>query len=209
MTRTATLRGVLALIALVAAALAGLVALDALTRERAAAEQSRAERARYAALFPPGYDNDPFADAVRVGPEPLLGLVEPSVAWRASRDAEPLGVVLPAVAHDGYAGPITLRIGITHDGRIIGVRVVTHGETPGLGDAIADLSSGWIDAFAHRSLDDPSSDRWTVAPDGDFDAFAGATVSPRAVVHAVRRALEFHDAHRDTLYARDAIPVER
>jgi electron transport complex protein RnfG len=82
------------------------------------------------------------------------------------------------------------------------VRVLAHAETPGLGDPIEERRSDWIRSFEGRSLGDPLPARWTVRRDGgDFDQFTGATITPRAVVQAVRRALEFHAAEHDRLYA--------
>ncbi|MGI9211954.1 MAG: RnfABCDGE type electron transport complex subunit G [Methylococcaceae bacterium] len=92
------------------------------------------------------------------------------------------------VAPDGYNGTIKLLIGINMEGRLLGVRVMSHRETPGLGDWIDEDKSNWIRQFAGLSLDDPK--RWAVKRDGgDFDQFAGATITPRAVVKAVRNTL--------------------
>ena len=112
-----------------------------------------------------------------------------------------------AVAPDGYAGAIRLLVAVAPDGRLLGVRVLSHKETPGLGDAIDSRRSGWIGAFAGRSLEDPREDRWKVRKDGgDFDQLTGATVTPRAVVRAVRNALVYFDRHRDALLAQPAEP---
>ncbi len=106
------------------------------------------------------------------------------------------------VAPDGYAGSIRLLVGIGADGRLLGVRVVAHRETPGLGDAIDERKSTWIDGFKGRSLGDPALERWHVKKDGgDFDQFTGATVTPRAVVGAVLDALLYFEANRATLLA--------
>jgi electron transport complex protein RnfG len=99
------------------------------------------------------------------------------------------------VAPDGYNGDIRLLVGIA-DGAVIGVRVLEHHETPGLGDYIDAARGPWSGRFAGRSLHDPPVDAWRVQRDGGrFDQVAGATISARAVVGAVRRALQFVDAH--------------
>jgi electron transport complex protein RnfG len=99
----------------------------------------------------------------------------------------------------GYAGPIIVLVGISKDGVIQGVRVLKLGETPGLGDKIEEAKTDWIHSFEGRSL---STARWLVKKDGgDFDQFAGATITPRGVVKAVKEALAFHQAHRDVIYA--------
>ncbi len=110
-------------------------------------------------------------------------------------------MVLRLSAPDGYNGRIRLLVGIGFDGRVSGVRVTGHNETPGLGDAVEAEKSDWILGFKGRSLTDPPPERWAVRKDGgDFDQFTGATITPRAVVRAVRQALAYYDAHRDTLF---------
>jgi Na+-translocating ferredoxin:NAD+ oxidoreductase subunit G len=85
---------------------------------------------------------------------------------------------------------------------VLGMRVLEHRETPGLGDVIEERRSDWIRGFDGRSLGDPPPDRWAVRRDGgDFDQFTGATVTPRAIVSAVRKALIYAERHRDELFA--------
>ena len=115
-----------------------------------------------------------------------------------------MAIVFDHVAPDGYNGDIHLLTGILADGRISGVRVVSHKETPGLGDPIELDRSDWILAFTSRSLEDPGPEAWGVRRDGGiFDQFTGATITPRAVVEAVQRVLEYHQANRDALYRRN------
>lgn len=195
------------LAAIVAIAVALLAALYAATRDRIEAQRRASDLAALAVLLPDGYDNDPLADRVAVAAGAALGLRAPGDAYVARRGSTPLGIVLPVVARDGYAGDIALRVGIRHDGTLVGVRVVSHRETPGLGDPIEAARSDWIHRFAGRSLGDPRRDAWTVRRDGgEFDQFAGATITPRAVVRAVARALDYHAARRETLYARPGTP---
>jgi electron transport complex protein RnfG len=131
--------------------------------------------------------------------------MEPGRVWRARRGGEPSALVLEAVAPDGYSGAIDLLIGVRADGTISGVRVTAHRETPGLGDRIEVAKSDWIERFAGRSLRNPARAHWQVRRDGgDFDQFAGATVTPRAIVRAVRRALDYLEQHGVELY--DATP---
>lgn len=122
-------------------------------------------------------------------------------AWRARRANEPVAVVLQFNAVKGYNGDIRLLAGINADGTLRGVRVVSHKETPGLGDGIEIEKSDWIRDFVGKSLADPQSEKWSVSRDGgDFDQFTGATITPRAVVDAVRMALEFFEANREILF---------
>ncbi|MGY0614784.1 RnfABCDGE type electron transport complex subunit G [Vibrio sp. FJH11] len=89
---------------------------------------------------------------------------------------------------EGYSGTIRFLIGVTLNGEIIGVRIISHSETPGLGDKIEAQKSNWIHSFAKRALE--NTGLWAVKKDGgDFDQFSGATITPRAVVKGVHQAL--------------------
>ena len=148
------------------------------------------------------YDNDLLASQQNVAPDELLGTRLPSAMWIARRGGAVSAVVLEAVAPDGYGGDIALVIGIGVDGTVTGVRVTTHRETPGLGDYLVRSKSPWIEQFVGKSLTDPEAKYWKVAKDGGrFDARAGATITPRAVVKAVRNALDYFARHRATLLA--------
>ena len=90
---------------------------------------------------------------------------------------------------------------IAPDGKLIGVRVIRHNETPGLGDAFENRDADWLKRFRGLSLTSPPQQRWTVRRDGgDFDAFTGATITPRAIVKAVRRTLEFYRGNQELLF---------
>lgn len=160
--------------------------------------QLDAKRALLSQVLPTAlYDNDLVASQQSVPPDDLLGTRQASALWVARRGSEFSGVVLEAVAPDGYSGDIFLLIGIDADGTVTGVRVTAHRETPGLGDYIDRAKSAWIDQFAGKSLTGPEPKHWKVAKDGGvFDARAGATITPRAVVKAVRSALEYFARHR-------------
>ncbi len=143
------------------------------------------------------YDNDLLASQQSVAPDDRLGTRQPSAIWIARRHGSVTAVALEAIAPDGYAGDIQLVIGIDVNGVITGVRVTAHRETPGLGDYIDRKKSDWIEQFAGRSLTAPEAKYWKVAKDGGrFDARAGATITPRAIVRAVRNALDYFAQHR-------------
>jgi electron transport complex protein RnfG len=125
-----------------------------------------------------------------------------SSAWIARRGTQPVGVILRATATDGYSGAITMLVGLDPDGQVLGVRVVTHRETPGLGDAIEVERSDWIHQFAGTRLGAPPSERWRLRRDnGEFDSITGATISARAVTRAVHRALLYFEDHGEALLA--------
>lgn len=200
------LRRVGGLSAVVLLACALVVGVHALTRDRIDAAQRLAQRQALAIVLPPSlYDNDPLLDSVRVAAPAWLGTDAPVTVRRARRGDHATAMALEAVAPDGYAGPIALLVGVDRTGRITGVRVTAHRETPGLGDAIDIRRSGWIRRFEQRALGDPPEAGWTVKSDGgDFDQFAGATMTPRAVVKAVHRVLALIRKHGDRLYAAPA-----
>lgn len=119
--------------------------------------------------------------------------------YRARRGGE---VVAVAFEWDtpGYSGTIRLLLGVRRDGTILGVRVLSHSETPGLGDKIDVRKHPWIHSFDDRSLGNPAETGWRVKQDGgQFDQFAGATITPRAVVSAVHEGLRFFAARRALL----------
>lgn len=153
------------------------------------------------------YDNDPLTDTLAVRDPELLGTDETLTAHRVRLGGRTLAVLLGAVAPDGYSGAIRLLIAVGADGRVLGVRVLEHRETPGLGDFIEARRSDWIHRFAGRSLADPPPAGWQVRKDGgEFDQFTGATVTPRAVVGAVRDALTYFERHRTELLAEPPAP---
>lgn len=163
-------------------------------------EQTEKMRLVAQALPPASFDNDPIRDAQPLPVEPLLGLKQPGLAYVAAQGGTPVAVVLEAIAPDGYAGEIKLLIGIRADGRIAGVRVTAHKETPGLGDYIDAAKSRWIHQFEGKGVDTPPAPDWKVRKDGgQFDYLAGATITPRAVVKAVHKALRYFQEHRQTL----------
>ena len=182
-------------LAILTAVLTALTALIAgVTRDRITANEQAWIRQRLDALVAPEtHDNDLLDDSIAVtGPE-LLGTAQPVRIYRARRGSAPVAAVIRPIAPDGYRGPIELLVAIAPDGRLIGVQVIRHDETPGLGDAFESRDVHWLDRFRGRSLTDPLPQRWTVRRDGgDFDAFTGATITPRAIVKAVRNALEYY-----------------
>lgn len=150
------------------------------------------------------YDNDLLSDRIEIADKDMLGSAKPVPIYRARKNGEPMAVVIAAVAPDGYNGDIKLLVAVKADSSLAGVRVVGHKETPGLGDGIEENRSRWIHSFDERSLTDPVEAQWKVRRDGgSFDQFAGATITPRAVVKAVRKTLLYFREHRDELFAKN------
>ncbi|NEX20768.1 electron transport complex subunit RsxG [Thiorhodococcus mannitoliphagus] len=179
---------------LLAAAL--LVMGDMATRDTIELRRAEDLKASLSQVIPPAiHDNDLLAQPLTL--ENADG--EPVTVYRALD-----GVQVKAVAYRiigiGYAGEIESIMAVDAKGRILGVRVLSHAETPGLGDKIEVAKDDWILAFNGLSLGDPPAERWAVKKDGgDFDQFSGATITPRGVVGSIRRGLEFFESHREAL----------
>ena len=173
------------------------------TKDQIDMEVRRAEARQLLEIFPPEtHDNDIVDDGFElIADTPLLGIREARQGYRVRRDDRVIGVILPATARDGYSGDIRALVGVRDDGTVAGVRVVAHRETPGLGDKVDLRKSDWILGFDDRSLSQPDLSGWNVEKDGGvFDQFTGATVTPRAVILATRRALEYARLNAEMLF---------
>lgn len=182
----------------------GLISLTYVFTENRIADQVRAYEARaLMEILPPGtHDNVLLDTKVALKPSIQLGTQREREAYVALDKGEPVAVIMPVIAPDGYNGRIEMLVGINRDGTIAGVRAITHKETPGLGDKINTNVSHWILGFNGKSLNNPSPSEWAVRKDGgDFDQFTGATITPRAVVAAVYRALEYFRENKQYLLA--------
>ncbi len=176
---------------------AALLATGFQTTEGAIRDRQKEDLLASLALVIPAsiHDNDLIADSYAM---PLSGSITREV-FPATRDGTVTGVAYE-VTGQGYGGAIDILMGIDRDGTLLGVRVLHHSETPGLGDKVEATKSDWIDTFAGTSLDSVPDDEWAVKKDGGrFDQFSGATITPRAVVKAVHQGLVFFRAHRNTL----------
>ncbi len=173
------------------------------TREDIAHSEEQERLKLISQIVPPELaDNDIIHDTFTIAPDPLLGTDDKTTAYRASLKGKPTAVVLEAIAPDGYGGRIMLILAIRDNGEVAGVRVVSHNETPGLGDYIELPKSAWIKGFDGSSRERYKDDEWQVKKDGgQFDYMAGATITPRAVIKAVHKALQYFEANRDKLLA--------
>jgi Na+-translocating ferredoxin:NAD+ oxidoreductase subunit G len=195
--------GAIAIVVLSIIAAIGLAAIDRMTHAQVERNAQEWLVERLDVLVPKERrDNDVLTDrALAVAPD-LLGIARPVAVYRARKGGQPVAAILHTTAPDGYRGPIELLVAIDVSGRLIGVQVVRHRETPGLGDAFENRNRDWLPKFSGRSLDDPPQQRWAVRRDGgDFDGFTGATITPRAIVKAVRRSLEFYRAKQRTIFS--------
>ncbi len=143
------------------------------------------------------HNNSMLEDAHGIDDSEMLGLRSEKKYYIARQNGEPVAVIFPATAREGYTGDIDMIIGINVDGTIAGARVLSHRETPGLGDAIDRKKSRWIDGYMGKSLVNPTIDLWKVKKDkGVFDQFTGATITPRAVTKTVLQTLQYFNQHQ-------------
>ena len=194
--------GILAAFSLVFTAL--MAGSYSLTQEIVQKNEELARSQLIAQTLPAGsYDNNLLADTRQLSQEDSrrLGSDKPASIYLAKKEGKAVAAVLEAVAPDGYAGKIQLLVAVTAAGEVLGVRVLSHQETPGLGDYIDAAKSNWIRQFEGKSLASTEIERWKVKKDGGvFDSNAGATISPRAVVGAVKRTLAYVAANRATIF---------
>ncbi|PCJ19669.1 MAG: electron transport complex subunit RsxG [Gammaproteobacteria bacterium] len=199
------------ILAIFAIVTSGLVAFTSSSTEtlRAEAKQRALEKALSQIISADQYSNDLLANRISIS-DPLLGLTRSKDAYLAWKDGQPYAAILPAIAPEGYGGALEMIIGIHYDGTLAGVRIVPpHNETPGLGDKVDIKKSPWVLGFNGHSLQNPHAKGWKVKKDGgQFDQFTGATITPRAVVKGVHRALQYFKVNKDALFS-NATPVPR
>lgn len=193
---TRTLRWLLPVV-LATVALALLYWLAAGTRARIEHNERAWFEAQLHALIPPARrDNDLLRDRIELA-VPMTA--NRFIVYRARRDAQPVAAVLQTRTQ-GYAGPIELLVAVNYDGTLLGVRVLSHMETPGIGDAFELPGATWLRSFAGRSLHNTRP--WALKKDGgDFDAFTSASITPRAIVKAVQSTLQFYATNRERIFA--------
>lgn len=196
MTRNGLLLGVFAMLT------TGIIAATQLGTKDRIAEQFRLAKEKALLEIVPRdrHDNQMLDLTIAVSDMEYLFLPEPRDAFVATQAGQPVAVIFPVTAPDGYSGKINMLVGINLDGSIAGVRVVQHAETPGLGDKVELKKSDWILSFNGRSIGNPEAAGWAVKKDkGEFDQFTGATITPRAVTRAVYKALNYFQLNQESL----------
>ncbi len=195
-------RSALALGLVVIIGTALLAAVNGLTRARITDQEQRVVLEQLQQIIPAElHDNALHRDYYDFSADTAFPQGQIVTAYRARKQGQPVAVILRFAAMDGYNGRINLLAGIAVTGQLIGVRVTSHKETPGLGDGIEIERSDWIRAFNGKSLQQPTLEQWAVQRDGgSFDQMTGATITPRAVVNAVKRALLYFQQHQQELF---------
>jgi len=190
------------LLALFAATGTGLVAFThSQTKDRIASNEREALLSSLSALVPSkSIDNDIISDTKFLDEVGLLG-GESIQVYLGRKGGKPVAAVFNSIAPDGYSGKMNLLVAVNSNGTLGGVRVVSHKETPGLGDKVDTNKSDWILSFQGKSLSNPNLKQWKVKRDGgEFDQFTGATITPRAVVKSVKNTLLFFEKYGESLF---------
>jgi electron transport complex protein RnfG len=192
-----------ATLALFACASTGLVAVtNHLTADTIAQQQRDQLKRQLNQVLPHEmHDNELYAACTLLSSPEMLGSgISP--AYIATKDGQPSGIAIEATAPDGYNGAIQILVGMDVDGVVTGTRVLAHNETPGLGDKIDTRISDWVLAFTGKSVNDENLSDWQVKKDGgQFDQFTGATITPRAVVKAVKNSVIYYQQHKAQIIA--------
>ena len=148
------------------------------------------------------HDNELTAQCTLLQNKEALGTEDALPAYIATAAGKPVAIALEAIAPDGYNGNIKLIVGINTQGEVLGVRTLSHQETPGLGDKIELRNSDWVTKFVGKVLTSEDDKQWQVQKDGgDFDQFTGATITPRAYVKAVKRAVWYFTQHQTEIFS--------
>lgn len=148
------------------------------------------------------HDNTLTAHCTLLQDKEALGTDEPMPAYIATHDGKPVAIAMETIAPDGYSGNIKLIVGINAQGEVLGVRTLSHQETPGLGDKIELRKSDWVTQFVGKILGSENDKQWLVKKDGgDFDQFTGATITPRAYVKAVKQALWYFNHNQTQIFS--------
>lgn len=192
-------RSAFALVALGLAAAVILAGVDHLTGERIEHEQRTRALAAVAAMLPDElYDNALLDDTVEISLGDLPGA---ATVYRARREGEPTAAVIDLTTPRGYSGDIRLLVAVDVELNVLGVRILEHRETPGLGDRIEARRSDWIEQFSGRSLGDPEPEGWTSDQrGGEFDTPTSATITAAAVTEAIGQALQSAQAQHERMF---------
>ncbi len=168
--------------------------------EEPIAHQKRLEVLRAIRAVLPNIDNEPDKDVIRLP----CGKISPGESkevtfFRGRVSGELAGVAFIVESREGYGGRIEIMLGVDPRGRILGIEILSHLETPGLGNKIT--QKPFRQQFVGKNL---KNTKWAVRKDGgDIDQITGATISPRAVVKAVKRGLEIYQENRGEILEGD------
>lgn len=199
-------------LALIAAICTALVAATyQATRDRIAAnEKAMLEQSLQPALSGVFFDSGVSESRLIIEPPHELPGSGPAIIYRVYAEDVPVAALFVVTARDGFSGPIRILLGVEADGTVTGLRILEHRETPGLGDRIESERSDWVFQFEGRSIEDPLPSGWAIkVDDGEFDQLTGASVTPRAIIKAMRDTLMYFESHRDEIFSLPATEEEQ
>lgn len=196
-------RAAITLAGAVLLALALLGTISELTRERIDEAQLNLRLENLSAVLPDGpFDQNPI-NSVRQHTATELGSTQTLKIYAAYQQGKPAAAALEILAPDGYSGNIRILLGLQYNGEIVAARILAHKETPGLGDAIEYRKSDWITQFDGRSLSLSQPEHWQLTQTGgEYDALTGATITSRAVLQAIHRAVQWFEVNRSQVFAK-------
>ncbi|EGR0056784.1 electron transport complex subunit RsxG [Vibrio vulnificus] len=188
-------------LAIFACATTGLVAMTQyLTKDQITLQEQKQLSSVLNQVIPESAHDNLLFESCTLVSDSALGSDKAMPAYIATRNGQATAIAIESIAPDGYNGAIKIITGIDTNGTVLGTRVLSHQETPGLGDKIDLRVTDWITSFTGKQLNDGNYNSWKVRKDGgEFDQFTGATITPRAVVKAVRNTVEFVNTHREQI----------
>jgi electron transport complex protein RnfG len=191
---------ILAVFAIASTALVSIV--HQLTKNKIESEVQRVVNQRLNKLVDSNlYDNSPINDCILIKDYSKKNQTSIHKVHLMKKNNLPMAMVFTSTAHDGYSGNIDLLIALSNDNRLLGIEILSHRETPGLGDKIESNKSNWLQQFKSISLADMNEKNWRVKKDGvDFDTLTGATITPRAIINATYDTSRYFSGHKQELF---------
>ena len=206
MRSTVMLVVVLTLVCLISALALALV--NSITEDRIAEQKRLAELRAVSEALPRdsvNYDNDPSKDVIAVTQWKTKDGT-PKRVFLGKKGGNVVGVAFTS-AGEGYGGYITIMMGVDLAGKLTGIQILEHLETPGLG---ANIESAELfrDQFKGKYRQGSPTGKLKVVKGEEADdsweieALTGATVSPTGVVQAINDGLEKFDTYKDEIPAK-------
>lgn len=180
--------------------LIAIVAVHHFTKDKISINKEQAALAVITEVLSVEYDNDLFQDKIEIDVPVYINNTNKMTVYRARYNNQPVAVTLMPVINKGYNGNISLVVGISYDGKLTGVRILSHNETAGFGDQAHQDNSDWLFGFKGYSLD-TAEKKWAIKKEnGEFDQLSGATITSRSIINILYKTLEYYSANRDKFY---------
>lgn len=196
-------KAVVVVIGLLISTVCVLIVMDQITAQRIEHNELAWLEAQIETLIPPeAHDNDLLDDRKIILASDFFGSDAPTTIYRARYKGLPSGAVIRSVTNEGYGGPIELLVAVNYEGEVLGTRILSHHETPNIGNAFEWPGSRWLQQFNGKSNQNTHPKDWGIRKDGgEYQQFASASITPRAIIKAVQRTLDFYQHRRDEIYS--------